>query len=228
MPIPTQTTAVESGRLLLADVVYERLLTVIVSGDLAPGEVVREEEIGEWLGVSRTPVRDAMRRLGEQDLLVYQPNRGSRVAPLDGARLAQILEVTAALEGMAARLAVARSGPDERATIRARVRALADEYRAGVGPHDAADAQAVLTLLVERCDNPVLQRTIGHLTPHQRRLQALCPTYFSEPEIRTATDAILGALDDGDAEGVGYQVQAYCLQLGRRLLAAAGAAALVG
>ena len=225
MPIPTQSTAVEAGRLLLADVVHDRLLAVIVSGDLSPGEVVREEEIGEWLGVSRTPVRDAMRRLGEQGLLVYQPNRGSRVAPLDRTQLCQVIEVTAALYGMAARLTVARADEHGLASLQDEVARIAESHQ-GDGSHRVGPVRALLQDVVLRCGNPVLARTIDQLEPHLRRLHGMCATYRSSPELRERSDALAAALASGTAETVGHELQALCLQVGRGLLASATAAGI--
>ncbi len=218
MPIPSTTTAVASGRLLLADVVYDRLLGVIVSGELAPGEVVREEEIGEWLGVSRTPVRDAMRRLGEQGLLDYQPNRGSHVSALHASDLGHIVEVVAALYGMAGRLAVAQLGDDDFAEIDVHVARILEAYRGGDRVHRAAEVSLALRVISSHSGNPVLERALALLSPHLVRLQTLAPMYPTEDEIVERFTALDAALRTRDPELVGQTMQAYVLHFGRALL----------
>ena len=70
-------------RSLLRDDVYRRLRDAIVDGTFAPGEQLRDGELAAWLGVSRTPVREALLRLAEAGLVVAQPGRSTTVSPLD-------------------------------------------------------------------------------------------------------------------------------------------------
>ena len=75
MPIPSSSPF--KGRTLLRDDVYRQLREAIVDGTLAPGESLRDGEIAEWLGVSRTPVREALLRLAESGLVVARPGRST-------------------------------------------------------------------------------------------------------------------------------------------------------
>ena len=59
-----------------------RLRTAIVRGELAPGEALRQDQLAEWLGVSSTPVREALADLAREQLVDLEPNRGARVRPL--------------------------------------------------------------------------------------------------------------------------------------------------
>src|SRR5699024_6753414 len=70
-PIPTDTPL--PHRTLLRDDVYRSIRDAIVRGQLAPGEQLRDQELGEWLQVSRTPVREALQRLAQAGLVVAQP-----------------------------------------------------------------------------------------------------------------------------------------------------------
>src|SRR5699024_2144596 len=79
MPIPTDSPV--PHRTLLRDDVYRSIRDAIVRGQLAPGEQLRDQELGEWLQVSRTPVREALQRLAQAGLVVAQPGRVTRVAP---------------------------------------------------------------------------------------------------------------------------------------------------
>jgi len=221
VPIPTQTTAVEPGRLLLADVVYERLLAVVVSGELAPGEVVREEEIGAWLSVSRTPVRDALRRLGDQDLLTYQPNRGTRVAPLAPDHLHDVLDVVATLSAQAAGRAADRLGPADLALVEAHVQQAVAAHEAGEGVARAVELDAAFDVLLERAGNRVLSRTVVAMRPHVDRLLGLVPGYPDAAVVRERTDAFVAALRTQEPGTVRDTVRALITDLGHALSAEA-------
>src|SRR3954462_14309070 len=81
MPVPDSLSPLE--RELLRDRAYVRLRDAIVGGTLAPGERLRDQELCEWLGLSRTPVREALGRLEQDGLVQTAPQRFTRVAPLD-------------------------------------------------------------------------------------------------------------------------------------------------
>lgn len=87
---------------------YATLLDEIQSGQLAPGAVVAEVEQAERLGVSRTPMREALRRLAADGLVVQQSPRVTVVAGLDAADIRSLFEIRRALEETAARLAAQR------------------------------------------------------------------------------------------------------------------------
>lgn len=221
MPVPTQTAAVEPGRLLLADVVYDRLMAVIVSGELAPGEVVREEEIGAWLSVSRTPVRDAMRRLGDQDLLAYQPNRGSRVAPLDPDHLDDVLDVVATLTGKAAARVAPDLGAADLAVVEAHLAEATKAHADGAGIERAVALDAALDVLLGRAGNRMLTRTVVGMRPHVDRLLGLLPGYPEAELVEGRTDALVAALRSRDPQTAGDAVHDLVIDVGRTLMAEA-------
>lgn len=85
MPVPTTTQIVMPRRLLLRDTVRDRLRDGIMDGTFAPGEVLNDKDLQEWLGVSRTPIRDALNELARSGLVEMEPNRYTRVAnPSEG------------------------------------------------------------------------------------------------------------------------------------------------
>lgn len=89
----------------LVDIVAERIEAAIISGQLEPGSKLSEQGLANSLGVSRGPLREAIRRLEGRKLLERTPNIGVRVAQLSLHDLNEILQVREALEGMAAGLA---------------------------------------------------------------------------------------------------------------------------
>ena len=90
---------------VLSDHVVERLEQLILSGRYRPGEKLREQLLANELGVSRAPLREAIRVLEGRRLLERTPRSGVRVVGLSADKLAQILSTREALEGMAARQA---------------------------------------------------------------------------------------------------------------------------
>lgn len=101
----------------LVDVVAERIEAAIVSGELAPGSRLSEQALAASFGVSRGPLREAIRRLEGRKLLERTPNIGVRVAALSLADLYEILQVREALEGMACALAAANMSNAEIAAL---------------------------------------------------------------------------------------------------------------
>jgi DNA-binding GntR family transcriptional regulator len=99
----------------LADRAYLRLREEIISVALAPGTLLREEELTRRLGVGRTPVREAVQRLHRDGFVTVIPRRGTLVSEINITDLAGIYEVRAHLESWAARLATERAGAADRA-----------------------------------------------------------------------------------------------------------------
>jgi DNA-binding GntR family transcriptional regulator len=100
-----------------ADFVYESLRDAIWDGRIAVGERVREEEIARNLGVSRTPVREALQRLHQRGLLVFGAGRGLTVASLSQHQVLQLYAMREILEGSAARFAAQHATPPEIAVL---------------------------------------------------------------------------------------------------------------
>ncbi|MDF2519520.1 MAG: transcriptional regulator, GntR family [Clostridia bacterium] len=92
----------------LREIVFETIRNAIISGDLKPGERLMEVQVAERLGVSRTPVREAIRKLELEGLVIMLPRKGAFVADLSVKDLTEVMEIRAALEGLAAGLASIR------------------------------------------------------------------------------------------------------------------------
>jgi len=92
----------------IADRVFGQLRQAIVEGEFAPGSKISEPELAARLGISRGPLREAMRRLESTNLVERRPNLGARVITLSSEQLLEIYLIREALEGLAARLAAER------------------------------------------------------------------------------------------------------------------------
>jgi len=97
----------------LRDIVFEHLRAAIIAGALKPGERLMELQLAEDMGVSRTPVREAIRKLELEGLVSMIARRGAYVSDLSIRDIAETFEVRAALESLAAGLAAERIVPEE-------------------------------------------------------------------------------------------------------------------
>lgn len=107
----------------LVDAVTERLEDAIIAGELAPGERIFEQVLAAEMGISRGPLREAIRRLEGRRLLERRANIGVRVAELSPQRLDELLTVREALEGMACRIAAEKITDEEVAELGALIEA---------------------------------------------------------------------------------------------------------
>lgn len=98
--------AEEASQGSLREVVYVRLRTALLEGELQPGEALSEVALAQRFSTSRSPIRDALGRLEQEGYVVRKPNGRGVVAPLDTKELCDLYQVRAAVEGLAAGLAV--------------------------------------------------------------------------------------------------------------------------
>ena len=115
-----------NGRRSLADEAYQRITGAMLSGAIAPGARLVMDALAEELEISRTPVRDALRRLEQEGLIEPAGRRGFVVREIDAEEIRQTYEAREAIEGYAARLA-ARRGEQAAAEVRKAI-ARADEF----------------------------------------------------------------------------------------------------
>ena len=147
----------------LARQVYEQLLRQIFSGELKPGSPLREAELSVQLGVSRTPIREALGRLAEYGVVESRPNHGCVVSRLGRDELIHLHQVREALEGMAIELACGKLTDADFAHLEA----LAEAARDQAAPDyfktfDEFDV-GLHRLIADRSGNPILAREIRKL-----------------------------------------------------------------
>lgn len=168
MPIPTGPARAPRGP--LRDVVYATLLDEIVTGVLPPGSDLSDEQVAQRLGVSRTPVREALDRLAAIDLVRVAPRRWTQVAPLDVRDAHDALDVSTTLLGHVLRGVSARLTPEDREVLQAYL----DDGLRDAGTYAAALRQreperTVLPVVLERHGNVAVARAHGILMPTVRR-----------------------------------------------------------
>jgi DNA-binding GntR family transcriptional regulator len=108
MAAEPSTVADAAATRLVAERAYLELRDRIVTLSLAPGSALREDELMAEMGIGRTPLREAVKRLALENLLAVQPRRGTFVSEVEAADIVNITEVRAELEGYAAELAAMR------------------------------------------------------------------------------------------------------------------------
>jgi len=171
MPVPSPQPPV--SRALLRDDVHRRVRDAIVDGTLGPGEQLRDHELAAWLGVSRTPVREALLRLQQSGLVAALPGRSTTVASLDTRAARDAQAVVAQMHRLAVHDAVGQLTADDLA----RMRAANARFRAALEAGDADGALAADDELhgipVAAAGNAALAAVLDQFTPVLRRVERL-------------------------------------------------------
>ena len=111
-------TIAENAYLPLRDVVFQTLRQAILKGELKPGERLMEIKLAETLGVSRTPIREAIRKLELEGLVTMIPRRGAEVAQITEKSMKDVLEVRRTLDALSAELACERISKEEEEALK--------------------------------------------------------------------------------------------------------------
>jgi DNA-binding GntR family transcriptional regulator len=197
MPVPSSPAPLRPT--LLRDSVHDRLRDAIVEGTLAPGEVVRDTELATWLGVSRTPVREALLRLGETGLVRSAPGRSTVVAEIDLAEVREAHSVVVAMHRLAVAEAVGRLTHDDVERMRAANRRFAGALHA----HDTDAALAAdddfHRVAVEVSGNRALATVLDQFGPVVRRLERRRFASHAGEQSVELHDRLVEACADGDA-----------------------------
>lgn len=147
----------------------DRLRDLIVQGELEPGERLNERVLCGRLGISRTPLREAIKLLATEGLVELLPNRGAVVAAINTARLAETLQVMGALEGLAGELACRTARPERIAEIRGLHEEMLGMHKRGDLAGYFRHNQAIHMSIVEASGNPVLANIYRQLNANVRR-----------------------------------------------------------
>ena len=171
VPIPLDSPV--QHRTLLRDDVYRSIRDAIVRGQLAPGEQLRDQELGAWLQVSRTPVREALQRLAQAGLVVAQPGRMTRVAPEDPDLIVSARQIAAELHALAVSLAFESLTEEDLESMEAANARLREAL--GTGDAEAAIAadDEFHEVALNRSGNPLIPEHLEVVTATLRRAEFL-------------------------------------------------------
>lgn len=171
VPIPVNEPAVD--RSLLRDDVYRRLRDAIVDGTFAPGEQLKDFELAAWLGVSRTPVREALMRLAQAGLVVTLPGRSTTVSKLDERTVWDARDVVAAMHELAVREAVANLTATDLTAMKDANRRFAEAFAAGDIEAAIRADDELHGVLVTVAGNRSLATVLEQFAPVVRRAERL-------------------------------------------------------
>ena len=169
MPIPSDTAGVD--RSLLRDDVFRRLRDAIVDGTFSPGEQLKDGELAEWLGVSRTPIREALLRLGTSGLVMAIPGRSTTVTAIDAKVVRDARDVIASMHALAVSQMAGRLDENDLERMRGASRRFADAVTSG-DVKAALDADEELHRIpVSALGNRALESVLDHFDPLVRRAE---------------------------------------------------------
>lgn len=176
-----------------AEWVDAQLRRAILHGELLPGEKLHAERLAEQLGVSPTPLREAFMRLAGEGLVVIEPQRGARVAPIGVEEAADIYELRLLLDPVALARSVEAGATDPRFAddVTSAHRRLTGRHSSLAEYHDAH--RAFHLALVSRCANERMLHQVGQLLDQSQRFHAigaLSRRRDAADEHRTLCDAV--------------------------------------
>ena len=160
--------------LSLRDRAYDDMRDAILSGALNPGDRIKERVVAEQMGISTTPVKEALRRLEQEGLIVSQPHRGAVVGPLVSTPEPEILELRADLEGLAARLSAMKMTAAEKSDLREQMHAAERANALAAESDGEVLVEATLrfhALIHEGARNSFVLRFLETLTPFDRTIR---------------------------------------------------------
>jgi len=205
MPVP-KSTVENSPRKLLRDVVLEKMLAAIQDGTLQAGERLNDDELVQWLGVSRTPIREAIAKLVDYGLVEMEANRYTRIATPNDKQFDDTLQVLGGFTELAARWAVPKL---DDAAAGALVDALEDMRRGA----EAEDLQAtnagldrVVKLFIAFSDNELLAKLAESVIPRAQFL-ALSQTRGVFWDVKNFIDPLRAAISRRDGEAASATIR---------------------
>lgn len=166
MPMPTDHVA----RISLSDEAYVRIESAIMDGTLEPGERLRDSDLVEWLGISRTPIRHALDRLAEQGLVEMERNRFTRVAAFDIVGVLESVQVAGDLWAGAALRGLSSWEEDDDELIRDIQTELVEAATNDDTVRFVTIFEHLVVAFARIEGNNVRIRTLGNVLPQVRRL----------------------------------------------------------
>jgi DNA-binding GntR family transcriptional regulator len=221
MATPTTDPVEAASARLVAEHAYDELRDRIVTLRLAPGTVLREDELMQEMGIGRTPLREAVKRLALENLVAVQPRRGTFVTGVEAADIVNITEVRAELESYAAELAALRMNDG----AREKAEQLLQEIDEVTRPHDQEWLmrfdERIHRFTWEATANPYLIQTLERYFTHSLRIWYL--VLDRVPGLGHSVHDqmhLLNALLERDGERARAVMREHVLEFQREILAA--------
>jgi DNA-binding GntR family transcriptional regulator len=202
MTSPEVSPVTDAAPMSLADQAYERLRDRLVMLDIRPGEPINDNQLAAEIGVGRTPVREALKRLETDHLVVSYPRRGTFATAIDVTELGAISDIREQLMPFAARRAAVHAGSAMRDALRAK----ADEVRSLESPRDDRTAMmrtdmSLHRLIYRAADNPHLEDVLIRYDNLATRIWCLVIDRLPDLAHHIIEHAdLLDAVADGDVD----------------------------
>ena len=185
----------------LREMVYEELKMQILKGSIIPGTRMMEVELAEEMGVSRTPIREAIRKLEREGLVTIEPRRGAYASMISTEDMVEILEVRQDLEGLAAYFAADRMNDEQMKELKE----VSNNYNKAVKQGVMEDMIKYDTrfhhIIVESCRNKILMQMIEQLQELVLRFRYIYYDNFRRAEnMPEEHEAIISAIAEGNAD----------------------------
>ncbi|HZP79579.1 MAG TPA: GntR family transcriptional regulator [Pseudolabrys sp.] len=195
---------------MLHEEVVARVRAMLLEGDIPPGARVPERELCEKLAISRTPLREALKVLAADGLVLLLPNRGARAAKLTAQDVHDLFEVCQGLEALAGELACERISDEQVTQIGELHAAMARHYRAGDLSHYYRCNRAIHEAIVAAACNSVLSSLYESVTARIRRARYVTPMTPERWAMALQEhEAILNALQRRDGIGLAHILRAH-------------------
>ena len=185
---------------------FLRLLDAIVEGDLTPGEQLYDAEIEKWVGVSRTPVREALNQLATMGLVEIMPQKRTRVTPIDPVRLRGLIDTIGTLLRGIVRDATPLLTDEDKEELREFQRRTASGEEMTALVRDRFITEGFINVFVRRLDNKTIARLFSRHLPEVRRALIAAPSTkpFEKgaPYVKTIVEAAIAGNGKKAAQGV--------------------------
>ena len=208
MPIPKTTDQPQAPRRLLRDVVYDKMFAAIIDGTLEFGERLNDDQLVAWLGVSRTPVREAIAKLAEQALVDIEANRYTRIVDPSFDEFVDTMDVGYAVWSLLLERAVPKLTSAQRDEIVRLLDARADAF-AAEKDEDVSGIVRMNAILLEAAASPSLVRLWASGGPRLLLLsrRPVANAVFDHAQARAFTVELRDAVRDGDADAAAAAVR---------------------
>ena len=196
MPIPTADSGFD--RTSAQQQIYNTLKEWIVDGTLMPGEFISDSEIAKYFSVSRTPVREAILLLSQQDFVKIMPSKGTKVTETSEEAAANVYEAISCFSAEIARLAARKHTTEDIEKLRLLNQAFADAVKAEDHSRTMETDAAFHNYLLTMADNPYIANSWQQVLPHATRYELL---YFKDGVDKELSisehEAIIAAIEKG-------------------------------
>ena len=205
MPVPTESG--KHTRSLLREKAYESLRDAIIHGTFLPGEKLRDAELEKWLGVSRTPIREAIGRLEAAGLVHTTPGRSTVVSTIARKTVLDAQAVAAAMPALAVRIAVPLMGSAEITAMTKANKEFAAAFASGDADAAIRSDDEFHGVAVDSSRNETIRSVLEQVTPVLRRLEFQRFSSLTGRQSIAQHKRIIGYCRQGDADAAAQATQ---------------------